>query len=132
MPTYFMLLPAFVLASAAAAVGTLVVWFSRRLRPMFPFVWRAWLWGTLGFFAANALFFVALLVIVPVVETLSSTSWLHNPVRFVEGVIVVLGPLGASALGGGFGVFLGCFLGWRVVDARARAALAATPSSTSR
>lgn len=113
---YFLLLPLFVLASAAAAAGTLVVWFSRRLRPMFPFVWRAWLWGTLGFFAANALFFAGVSLTTPLVGALSSISWLHKPVQFIEGAIVALGPIAASALGGGFGVFLGCFLGWRVVE----------------
>ena len=52
---YFFVLAAFALISVAGAAGIAIAWLYRPLRPLFPFVWRAWLGALVGFVFANAL-----------------------------------------------------------------------------
>lgn len=82
-------------------------------RPLLPFAWRAWLWGTACFVASNG----ALLVGAWVAEYIANESAAHSPLRAMFRTIaialVVAGPFGASAVGVAMGVVLGCWLAWR-------------------
>ncbi len=117
---YFFVAAGFILFTVAAASGTALTWFYRPLRPVFPFTWRAWLWGTVGFAIANALLIgvVALLLGADV----SSAPQYANVVGGVAVAAMVIGPFVASGAGVVIGILFGCYLGWRVATGAQRAA----------
>ena len=118
---YFVILLGFALFSAAAALGTLLAWLWRPLQPLFPFAWRAWLWSTVGFVAANAALLGVLWLILLTGDHVTSMTWTQKVVGIAGAMTAVLGPFVASALGLGAGFLLGCFLAWRAVGARLNA-----------
>jgi hypothetical protein len=119
---YFIVIAGFIVFTVAAAAGTALAWFYRPLRPVFPFTWRAWLWGTVGFVVANALLVGAVaLVLRPEV---SPASQYADIVRGVALAAVVIGPFVASGAGLMIGVLFGCYLGWRVATTVQRTAAA--------
>ena len=117
---YFVILLGFALFSVAAALGTLLAWIWRPLQPLFPFAWRAWLWSTVGFVAANAALLAVLWLILVMGDHAASMSLMQKAAGILGALTAVLGPFIASAVGLGAGFLLGCFLAWRAVRARMR------------
>src|SRR5580692_3212856 len=111
---YFLVAAAFAMFTVGAAIGTVFARVFVPLRSVFPFVWRIWLWGSLGFLVANALFLLGFWsVLLPVMDVKSLPSWLHGILSVVAGVTVVLGPFIISGVGVGGGALLGCVFAWR-------------------
>jgi len=117
---YFIIFLVFAVSFVAAALGTSIAWFWRPLRPVFPFAWRAWLWGTLGFLVSNALLIAAIFAIGQLEKTVTHGSWPYKSMEIVGFGLVVLGPFAASTIGGCTGALLGCFLAWRASQASVR------------
>src|SRR5690348_7549141 len=87
---YFIILPAFALSFVAAALGTAITCLWRPLRPVFPFAWRAWLWGTLGFLVSNSLVIAAVFAIVRLEKIVAHGSWLYKSVEIVGTGLLIL------------------------------------------
>jgi hypothetical protein len=110
---YFVALAGFLAFTLAGAFTTLAAWWFAPLRALLAFAWRIWLWGSIGFVAANIALFA---ILFPFLSGLgisggspSHTDW----VALSLGVLVVLGPPLASASGVILGAALGCYLAWR-------------------
>ena len=108
--SYFLVAAGFALFTVVAAAVTLVSWVYRPLRAVFPFTWRAWVGGTVGFMIANALLIGAVVLFLKVGE---STAVRSNMVGGIAAVTLLIGPFVASAVGILLGVILGCYFGWR-------------------
>jgi hypothetical protein len=97
------------LLTITGSVGTLVTLAVSSLRPMFPVVWRMWLWGTLGVIVANA---ALVAVLVP---SLSRIGIAHGPPPFQDRrtelirTLLIVGPLVVSVVG----LLLGTKFGFR-------------------
>lgn len=108
---YFFIAAAFVVISLAGLAATITTRFFGPLRMLFPYTWRAWLWGTVGFLIANGVF-ISLLA-----WAVNSPIW---PARgspgdsasflFVAGIL--LAPFLVSVLGATAGIGLGLYLAW--------------------
>ena len=109
---YFFVIPGFILFTVAAALGTALARFYRPLRSLFPFAWRAWLWGTVGFVIANALLIGAIALLLG--SEISLAQQYSEVVGWVTLAGMVAGPFVASGAGVLIGVLFGCYLGWRV------------------
>jgi hypothetical protein len=95
--------------TATGLVGTLVTLAVSSLRPIFPVVWRMWLWATIGLIAANV---VLIAVLVP---SLSGMGIAHGPpplqdrrTELLQGFFS-MGPLVVSVIG----MLLGTTFGFR-------------------
>jgi hypothetical protein len=107
---YFFVAGGFILFTVAAAVVTLVTWRFQPLHALFPFTWRAWLWGSVGFAVANAILIGAVVLVLGAGDATSSHSRL---VGVGSAFALIAGPFVASGLGTVMGVLLGCFFAWR-------------------
>jgi hypothetical protein len=118
---YFIIIPAFVLWLAAAALAVGVTKSVPRIAYAFPYVWRVSLWATLGFIAANALL-IALLAggSFALDEASSEKTASGGAMRMVWGVGALAGPLVASAAGWFFGAVFGAALSLRLHRGSAR------------
>jgi hypothetical protein len=111
---YFFVAAAFAMFFVGAAIGTALARAYAPARAFFPFVWRIWFWGSLGFLVANALFLLGFwFVLLPVMDANSLPSWLHYILSILGGVTVLLGPFIVSSVGVGGGALLGCVFAWR-------------------
>ena len=83
-----------------------------RLSRLLAFVWRVWLWGSVGFVLAN----VALLVIL---FPLSNVAIVGGPPRHPDLFNYVMGfVLVGPSLSSSIGVILGGWYGWRLARSR--------------
>ena len=112
---YFFILGGFLLFSCGALAVMLLTWLYSPIRPAFPFIWRAWLWGTIGFIVANAVFVGVIVLILGGPGPLFSAPSHHEIIGIAVAVIAVVGPFVASGLGLMCGVLFGCYLAWCVV-----------------
>ena len=108
---YFFAIAGLALFTLVLAFATLGTWLYAPAHAAFPFAWRIWLWGSLGFLAANGLLLAALY---PILTNIGISSADHTSVFAAAiGIAVPLGPLLASAVGiVGGGVF-GLLVAWR-------------------
>ena len=98
--------------TTVGALSTSTTFVFSGLRPLLPFAWRMWLWGTIGLLAANALL-IAILI-----PMLSGVAIVRGPApsgdvraALLRG-LTILGPLVVSVVG----VLLGTGLGFRLAN----------------
>ena len=110
---HLIILSGFVAATLGALIFTVAARSIPALRPLFPYVWRTWLWGTLGFALANAMYAAILIWIIDVVPPPRDAT---EGVKLWDVAVVgyiLLGPFVASAFGAFTGSVFGLYLGWR-------------------
>jgi hypothetical protein len=104
---------AFLLFNVACALGTFAALIFPGMRMMLPAAWRIWLWGGIGFAAANALLIAAL------VPLLNGLGIAHGPPPSgdlkgsISHGLLLFGPLVASVGGTAWGSMRGYRLAMR-------------------
>ncbi len=114
MPYDFALI-GFALFFALGAIGTASSFLLASLRNLRPYAWRAWLWGSIGFLAVNAILFAVIVFSLMHVGIAGNSDSRTEVLGMIIGAAVVYGPSAASALGIIMGVLTGCYFGKRSV-----------------
>jgi hypothetical protein len=99
----------FTLCALAATVATLV---ASGLRFLLPFVWRMWLWSSIGFLIANLAFLAVIYSLLNNVGIAGGAPTTPSPSGVLLVGVVVVGPFVVSALGIAAGAVLGWYLAW--------------------
>ena len=107
---YFFAIAGFAFFNLLFALATLGTWLHRPASALFPLVWRIWLWGSIGFLAANGLLLAALYPILTGVGISAAAPGTVDPFSVVLGFAVLFGPLVASAVGICGGGLLGVYM----------------------
>jgi hypothetical protein len=94
----------------AGAAATLVTVLYSPWRNLLAYAWRMWLWGSIGFIAANALLLAILSPFLSGTGIAGGPSKHQSVLDFVLLGLVLFGPLVFSSAG----VILGCVLGWHL------------------
>jgi hypothetical protein len=118
MPYAFALV-GFALFFALGAIGTASSFLFASLRAFQPYAWRAWLWGSIGFLAANAILFATIAYSLTHVGLAGNSDSRTDVLGTIIGAAVVYGTSAASALGIIIGILAGCYFGKRKVALRA-------------
>lgn len=120
--TYFVVLPVFLVWLASGLIAITVLRAKAPAWSGIALVVHVFLWSTLGVILANALLIAVLaLGASHVPEASASSSVAQDVLRMLWGMLSILGPFAASALGWLFGVMVGIGLGcWRIRKARGR------------
>jgi hypothetical protein len=108
------------LLTFAGGVGTLATLLFRGLRPLRPYAWRMWLWGTVGLVVANMALFAILVPILSRVGAAHGSAPLGDTRTVVTTNLVIVGPLLASLVGVLAGTGLGIRLAGRPSNNRGR------------
>jgi hypothetical protein len=116
---YDFALAGFALFFALGAIGTASSFLFASLRSLRPYAWRAWLWGSVGFLAANATLFAIIAYSLMHVGVAGNSDSRTEGLGMIIGAAVVYGPSVASALGIMVGVLTGCYFGKRKAAVRA-------------
>jgi hypothetical protein len=116
---YDFALAGFALFFALGAIGTASSFLLASLRSLRPYAWRAWLWGSIGFLAANAILFAVIAYSLMHVGVAGNSDSRTEVLGMIIGAAVVYGPSAASALGIIIGILTGCHFGKRKVAVRA-------------
>ena len=104
------------LLTFAGAVGTLATILFRGLRPLRPYAWRMWLWGTVGLVVANMALFAILVPILSRVGVAHGPASLGDTRAVVTTNLAIVGPLLASLVG----VLAGTGLGFRLAGSTSK------------
>jgi hypothetical protein len=124
---YFLIIPVFFCAVIAQLLALGAAAFFPQLALVRGYLWRILLWSSVGFLAANAAM-IALAVVLLLASRGAGpsgemgSSWTQNATGVTGIVLLIVGPIVASALGFGGGV---C---WGIL--RARRAKSASPPVT--
>ena len=110
---YAFALAGFALFFALGAIGTASSFLLASLRGLRPYAWRAWLWGSIGFLATNALLLAIIVYSLLHVGIAGNTDRRTEILGMILGGAVAFGPSVASASGIFLGVFVGCYFGRR-------------------
>jgi len=110
---YLLALAGFALFFAFGAIGTASSFLFGSLRRLRPYAWRAWLWGSIGFFVANVLFFAIIAYPLTHIGIAGSRAGSTNIPDIILGAAVAFGPLVASTFGVVAGVFAGRYFARR-------------------
>jgi Na+/melibiose symporter-like transporter len=110
---YFFIAPAFLLFTVMSAGAVLVSWLWKPLRPIFPYAWRSWLWGSVGFLLANMALAAIAWSVIQQTNNVDPVSAHRHASGFAVAVTLFLGPFVASAAGTAVGIAFGCFLAFR-------------------
>ena len=110
---YAVALAGFALFFGLGAIGTASSFLFASLRGLRPYAWRAWLWGSLGFLAMNALLLIMIAYPLMHIGVAGSPGGRTDVLGVILGAAVVYGPLVASASGIFLGVLAGCYFGRR-------------------
>jgi hypothetical protein len=110
---YAFALTGFALFFALGAIGTASSFLFASLRGIRPYVWRVWLWGSIGFLVTNALLLAIIVYSLMHVGIAANTDRRTEILGMILGVAVAFGPLVASLSGIFLGVFAGCYFGRR-------------------
>jgi hypothetical protein len=116
---YDLALDGFALFFVLGAIATASSFILGSLRRLRPYAWRAWLWGTIGFLAMNAVLLGVIAYPLMHVGIASNSDRQTEFLGMLLGVAVVYGPTAASALGIVIGILAGCCLGKRKVTVSA-------------
>jgi hypothetical protein len=111
-------LAGFALFFALGAIGTASSFLLASLRSFRPYAWRAWLWGSVGFLAANAILFAIIAYSLMHVGVAGNSDRRTEGLGMIIGATVVYGPSAASALGIVIGTLIGCYFGKRKAAVR--------------
>ena len=116
---YAVALAGFALFFGLGAIGTASSFLFASLRGLRPYAWRAWLWGSLGFLAMNALLLAIIAYSLMHIGIAGSPGGRTDVLGVILGEAVVYGPLVASASGIFLGVLAGCYFGRRKITVSA-------------
>jgi len=114
MPFAFALF-GFALFFALGAIATASSFLFAALRGLRSYAWRAWLWGSIGFFVTNAVLLAIITYALMHVGIASNSDGRTEFLGMILGAAVVYGPSAASALGIVIGSLAGCYFGKRKV-----------------
>jgi hypothetical protein len=112
MPFAFALV-GFALFFALGAIATAASFLFASLRSLRPYAWRAWLWGSIGFLATNALLLAIIAYSLTHVGIADNADGRTEVLGMILGAAVVYGPSVASAAGIVIGTVAGCYFGKR-------------------
>ncbi len=107
--TYFLVLPAWLLAVLAMGAVTVAVRVVPRLSPAYRYAWRVLLWSSIGFVVANGAM-VGLYLLVARADTSGAAG---DAAKVGIAAALFLGPVVASAVGFVGGAAAGAVLAWR-------------------
>jgi hypothetical protein len=112
VPYVFALLGAMVLVAftIAGAAATLTAVFFSPFKHLLAFAWRMWLWGSVGFFIANAMLLAFLFPFLSDIGIAGGAPQYPDVLGFIRSGLVLFGPLLFSTAG----VILGSWYGWRL------------------
>jgi hypothetical protein len=88
------------------------------LRWLWPYAWRVWLWGSIGFIASNTFLAALLYRVLTHISVSGVATPNRDTVDVLVDVAVDVGPLVVSAVGIVGGSVLGLYLAWRKVHAQ--------------
>jgi LytS/YehU family sensor histidine kinase len=114
---YFLVFLGLVVFWAACAFAVLLPMFFVATRYLLPIFWRIWLWGTIGFVAANSLVFVLMLLLLPGLGIAGGPPPRSDFLGALIAGLAVFGPFIASCVGLSAGVRYGWLLGRRIAPA---------------
>jgi hypothetical protein len=110
---YTFALAGFAFFFVLGAIGTASSFLFASLHDLRPYVWRAWLWGSIGFLVTNALLLAIIVYSLMHVGIAGNSDGRTEALGMIIGAAVAFGPLVASASGILLGVLVGCYFGKR-------------------
>jgi hypothetical protein len=110
---YAFALAGFALFFFLGAIITAMSFLLGALRGVRPYAWRALLWGSIGFLAANALLLAILAYPLMHMGVAGGSGSSTDFASMILGAAIVFGPLIASGFGIVVGALTGCYLGRR-------------------
>ena len=110
---YFFIAPAFLLFTVMGVGAALASWLWKPLRPIFPYAWRSWLWGSMGFLLANIALAATGWIVIQQTNKIAPVSAYRQAAGFAVAVTLFLGPFVASVAGTAVGIAIGCSLAFR-------------------
>ena len=125
---YFFIIPLFLIVVFLLTVATVLTRFVEPFKPAFPFVWRSFLWSSVGFIVSNSLVLAAFLL--PALLD-KNQGQMSGPAKFGFVAFLFIGPVIASAVGFIGGLALGIWFAIRFKH-RSRPNLSFNPDPTVR
>lgn len=110
---YFIIVPLFLLWATLAGIAIAIVLRSPSARPWHAYVMRVAIWATVGIIAANGVLILALGLGIGLMDGTVAHSPVRAGLQLIWGLMALLGPFAASALGWLAGAVLGVYLGFR-------------------
>jgi hypothetical protein len=110
---YFFIAAAFLMFTVLGIGAALVSRLWTPLRPIFPYAWRSWLWGSIGFVLANIALAGIGWIAIQQSGKVEAVAAYRQAAGFAAAVTLLLGPFVASAAGASAGIAFGCFLAFR-------------------
>ena len=109
---YFVLLPIFIMWLLLATAMVLLARLKPSLQHMYPIALGIAVWSSIGFIAAN-LVLILLIWIGGQFVASDNVGSIHQILQLVFGLMVLVGPIAASAIGWAGGLVLGCIFSYK-------------------